>query len=41
MLFLVRVAKVGGPRVADGEFVKSQHIHHADLREEKVAVITH
>lgn len=32
LLRVVRGAIVGGPGVADGEFVKLQHIHHPDLR---------
>lgn len=31
LLRFVRTAVVGGPRVADGEFVELQHIHHPDL----------
>lgn len=31
LLRVVRAAVVGGPGVADGEFVELQHIHHPHL----------
>lgn len=32
LLGVVGAAVVGGPSVADGEFVELEHVHHADLR---------
>lgn len=32
LLRVVGTAVVGGPGVADGEFMELQHIHHPDLR---------
>jgi len=31
LLRVVRATVVGGPGVADGEFVELQHVHHPDL----------
>ncbi len=32
VVLLVRVAKVGTPRVSDGKLVKAQHIHHSKTK---------